>query len=343
MRLNSLAMSRVRPARRRLLARLLAATLAAPTALAWAQASPATPFPAGKPVRLVVGFGPGTGPDIAARIVAQQLSELWGGAGVIVDNKAGAAGQIAASEVARAPADGYTLLFGETGNFCISPHTYRRLPFNPQKDFTPISQAVTADFVLVVSPDKVPARNVKDYVQWAKGQKGMFMGTFGAGTLGHFGVYMFGEAVGAKPEPVHYRNTGDALAGLFSGDVSGIFSTIALAAPQIRGGKLVALGTTSDKRSTSLPDVPTISEQGYPKLRFNAWFGLFGPAGLPAPLAERIAGDVRKAVTAPAGKKRLEEAGFQPTGTTPAEFARIIAEDSATWGRAVKATGFKAD
>ena len=166
-----------------------------------------------RPVRIIVGFPAGTGPDIVARLVAQKLSEGWNNMGVIVDNKPGAGGLIAASEAARAAPDGYTLMLGETGQLSIAPSSYNKLPYDPAKDFAPISQVVSADFVLLVNPQKVPAKNVKEFVGWTQQQKGLFMATFGAGTPGHFGAFMFGDAVKLKPEAVHYKTTADALGG----------------------------------------------------------------------------------------------------------------------------------
>lgn len=346
------------PDRRRFFRTLgIAATVASMTCVAslnappaHAQSAPSGPsasssaeFPGSKTVRIVVGFAAGTGPDIAARILAKSLSEAWGGASIVVDNKPGAAGQLAANDVARAAADGHTLLLAETGMLSIAPHIYRKLPYDPAKDFVPVSQVVTSDFVLVVNPEKVAARTVQDYVQWAKTQKSVFMGTFGAGTPGHFGAYMFGEAVGVTPELVHYRSTADALGGLMGGDVSGIFASVGLAAPQVQAGKLAALGSTGIARASRLPDIPTIQEQGYASLHFNSWFGLVAPAHTPQPVIERIAADVQKALQQSQNRTRLQEAGFAPTGTTAAEFARILAEDNAAWGKVVQATGFKAD
>ena len=296
-----------------------------------------------KPVRIIVGFPAGTGPDIVARLLAQKLSEGWGNQGVIVDNKPGAGGLIAAGEAARAAPDGYTLMLGETGQLSIAPSSYNKLPYDPAKDFVAVSQVVTADFVLLVNPQKVPSRNVKDFVTWTQQQKGLFLATYGAGTPGHFGAYMFGDAVKLKPEPVHYKNTADALGGLFSGDVQGVFATVGLGAPQVKAGKLAALGTTGATRSPMMPDVPTIKEQGYPSLEFNAWFGIVAPAKTPPEIVAKLSADIIKAVQSPEGKAKMEEAGFRVTGTNREEFARIIAADTVTWGKAVGATGFKAD
>ena len=322
--------------------RLLAAGALFTLALGAAQAQQAAPYP-NRPVRIIVGFPAGTGPDIVARLLAQKLSEQWGGQGVIVDNKPGAGGLIAATEAARAAGDGYTLMLGETGQLSIAPSSYNKLPYDPAKDFVPVSQVVSSDFVLLVNPQKVPARNVKDFVAWTQQQKGLFMATFGAGTPGHFGAFMFGDAVKVKPEAVHYKSTPDALGGLFSGDVHGVFASVGLAMAQVKSGKLIALGSTGATRSGNLPDVPTIKEQGFANLEFSSWFGIVAPARTPADIVAKISADVQRAVTSPDGKAKMEEAGFRVTGTSREDCARIIAADTVTWGRAVAATGFKAD
>lgn len=316
----------------------LALGLASPAVLAQSAAG----FP-NKPVRIIVGFPAGTGPDIVARLLAQKLSEQWGGQGVIVDNKPGAGGLIAATEAARATPDGYTLMLGETGQLSIAPSSYNKLPYDPAKDFSPVSQVVSSDFVLLVNPQKVPARNVRDFVTWSQQQKGLFMATFGAGTPGHFGAFMFGEAVKIKPEAVHYKSTPDALGGLFSGDVHGVFASVGLAMAQVKSGKLIALGSTGATRTSNLPEVPTIKEQGISNLEFSSWFGIVAPSRTPADIVAKLAADVQRAVTSPDGKSKMEDAGFRVTGTTREDFARIIAADTQTWGRAVAATGFKAD
>ncbi|WP_295856955.1 tripartite tricarboxylate transporter substrate binding protein [uncultured Xylophilus sp.] len=335
-----LAPSTPRQPRRGLLA--AAVLLAAAATALPVVAQTAAGYPA-RPVRIVVGFPAGTGPDIVARLLAQKLSEGWGHQGVIVDNKPGAGGLIAAGEAARAAPDGYTLLLAETGQLSIAPNSYSRLPYDPKNDFVPVSQVATSDFVLLVNPQKTPARTVRDYVDWSRQQKGLFLATFGAGTPGHFGAYMFGDAVGQQPEPVHYKSTADALSGLYAGDVSGVFATVGLAAPNVKAGKLVALGSTGATRSPSLPDVPTIKEQGYPGLEFTAWFGIVAPAKTPADIVQKLSADIVRAVQSADGRQKLLDAGFRATGTDREAFARTIAADTATWGKAVAATGFKAD
>ncbi|MBT9441160.1 MAG: tripartite tricarboxylate transporter substrate binding protein, partial [Acidovorax sp.] len=283
---------------------LAAAVTLAASLLPWsgAQAQASGGAYPNKPVRIIVGFPAGTGPDIVARLLAQKLSEGWGNLGVIVDNKPGAGGLIAAGEAARAAPDGYTIMLGETGQLSIAPSSYNKLPYDPAKDFAAVSQVVTSDFVLLVNPQKVPARNVKEFVDWTKQQKGLFLATFGAGTPGHFGAFMFGDAVKLKPEPVHYKNTSDALGGLFSGDVQGVFASVGLAAPNVKAGKLSALGTTGATRTPTLPDVPTIKEQGYANLEFSSWFGIVAPAKTPPEIIAKLNADIVRAVQSPEGK-----------------------------------------
>lgn len=296
-----------------------------------------------KSVRLIVGFPAGTGPDIVARLLGQKLSEAWG-TGVIVDNKPGAGGLIAATEAARAAPDGYTLMLGETGQLAIAPNSYNKLPYDVQRDFAPVSQVVSADFALLVNPLKVPSKTVKEFVEWSHQQKGgLFMATFGAGTPGHFGVYMLDDALKIKPEPVHYKSTGDALTGMFGGDVQGVFASVGLAAPNVKAGKLLALATTGPVRSTALPDALTFKEQGYPELEFSSWFGIVAPAKTPPEILAKLNADIVKVVRSPEGRAKLEDAGFRVTGTSREEFARSITADTAKWGKAVAATGFKAD
>lgn len=302
-------------------------------------AAPAQSFPA-SPVRLIVGFPPGTGPDIVARLVAQKLQENWKQA-VVVDNKAGAAGIIAAQEAARSVPDGYTIMLGEVGQMAIAPSSYTRLPYDPQKDFAPIGQAVSADLTLVVNP-QTPAQTVQAFVDWARAQKDLNFATFGAGTPGHFGAVAFANAAGLKMEPIHYRTTADALGGLASASVQATFVTVGLAAPQVKAGKLRALATTGATRSIALPEVPTLAESGYPKLDFTSWFGFVAPARTPVETLDALSAALVQALQAPDLRARLEAAGFRVVPSSRAEFARLIASDAERWGAIVKATGFKA-
>ena len=296
--------------------------------------------PSSKPVRLIVGFPPGTAPDIVSRIVAQKLQETTQQS-YVVENVAGAGGLIAAQQASKAPADGSTLFLNTVSDMSIAPHMYNRLSYNPN-DFGLISHLVYADMILTI-PNKVPAKNLQEYVAWAKLQKPLFLATFGPGTPAHFGTVIFSNAFDLKSEPVHYKSTGDAMSGVISGDVPGLFVTSSLGTSFVKAGKLKALAVTSPTRMATMPDVPTFSELGYPQAVFSAWFGLAAPPNTPAAILDRISTDVRKVMQMPDVRQKLEAAGFRITGTSREEFSLIVRNEYAHWGKAVLATGFKAD
>lgn len=330
------------PNRRRTLA-LAAAALAAsalpglPTpAQAQAQAFP------DKPLRLIVGFPPGTGPDVMARLMATQLAAQVGQQ-VVVDNRAGAGGQIAAQAVAKAPADGYTLLLGEVGSIAIAPAAFSKLPYDPSRELAGISEVARSDFLLVV-PAGSPHRTVADFTAAARARSDRTnFATFGAGTPGHFGAEMLADAAGFKVEPVHYRATGDAVTAIVAGDVAAAFVSTALGVAQIKGGRMRALATTAPSRSSLLPDVPTFAEAGLPKIDFSAWFTVFAPAGTPAAVLETLNRQLVAAMRAPETRTRLQDAGFSVLGTTMAETDRMLKSEGPRWAGIVKASGFKGD
>lgn len=312
---------------------VIAACASAPTI---AQTYPA------KPVRMIVGFPAGTGPDIAARVLAQKMQESSQYT-VVVDNKPGAGGLIAAQEAARAAPDGYTIMLGEVGQLSIATNSYTKLPYDVQRDFAPVSHVVSADFVLLTNPEKNPAKTAREFATWAKQQPKFFMATFGAGTPGHFGAYMFGEAAGVPVEPVHFKSTGDAVGALLGGDVPAVFASMALALPNVKAGKMRALAVSGGSRAAALPDVPTLKEAGFANLEFAAWFGVVAPAKTPVEILDKLSADIVKAVTSPDTRTKLQDMGFKVTGTNRADFAKIIRDDTAVWGKAVRGTGFKAD
>ena len=325
--------------RRHLLALTLAsATAAALPVTALAQAGP---YP-DRQVRLIVGFPAGTGPDVVARTVGQKLGELLRQP-VVVDNRAGAGGQIGAQAVAKAAPDGHTLLLGEVGSISIAPASYTKLSYDPARELVAESELVRSDFILVVPPDS-PYRSVKELVAGAraKGERVNF-GTFGAGTPGHFGAEVFAAEAGLKIEPVHYRATGDAITALVAGDVQAAFVTTALAAPQIKGGKLRALATTGAARSALLPEVATMAEAGFPKVDFSAWFALMAPAGTPTATLDALGQAAVATLQAPEVRRVLQEAGFTLAGTGRADSERMVRSEATRWAGVVKATGFKAD
>ena len=294
-----------------------------------------------RPLRLVLGFAAGSGPDVLARLVAEALKEALP-AGVIVDNRPGAGGLIAAQEVAKtAPADGTALLLGEVGQLAMAPSTYAKLPYDPAQDFAAVAQLAAADFALVV-PAALPAADFAGYLAWGKAQRQLSMGTFGAGTPGHFGAAMLGQATGLAVEPVHFRSTGDAMGAVLNGTVQGMFGTVAVVAPHVKAGRLKALAVTGPARSPVLPEVPTMAELGQPGLGFSAWFGLVAPAATPAPVLAAIEAAVLRALATPALLARLQEAGFRPAAAGSVPFAATMAAERRRWAEVVRATGFKA-
>lgn len=321
--------------RRRLLTGSLALALLCPV-FAQAQSYP------DKPVKLTVGFPPGSGPDVVTRLVGQKLGELLKQQ-VVIDNKPGAGGQIATQGVAKSPTDGYSLLLGEVGSIAIAPPAFSKLPYDPARELAGVAEVVRSDFLLVV-PATSPHKTVADFVKAAKarGDRSNF-GTFGAGTPGHFGAELFGEAAGFKVEPIHYRATGDAVTAIVAGDVAGAFVSTALGAAQIKGGKMRALATTAAQRSPLLPDVPTFTEAGMPGIDFSAWFAVFAPAGTPPAVLDQLNRQVVAAVQSPDTRTKLVEAGFSVTGTSRADTEKMLKAESTRWAAVVKATGFKGD
>lgn len=302
-----------------------------PLGFSWAQGSD-------KPVKLVVGFPPGTGPDVVARTLAQK----WGPQ-VVVDNRAGAGGQIAVQGVAKAAPDGATLLLGEVGSISIAPATTAKLPYDPLRELVPVSEVVRSDFVLVV-PAQSPARDLKGFLDAARAtRERVNFATFGAGTPGHFGAEILAEQARFGVEPVHYRATGDAVTALIAGDVKAAFVTTALAVPQVKAGKFRALATTAAQRSPLLPDVPTFAESGWPKIDFSAWFAVFAPAGTPDPQLDALNRQVVAAAQSSEVRQKLQEAGFTVLGGSRAEADRLLKAEALRWAAVVKATGFKVD
>ncbi len=304
-----------------------------------ASATAAAAFP-DQPVRLTVGFPAGTGPDIVARTVGEALSKELGQP-VVVENKAGAGGQIAAHSVANATPNGYTILLGEVGSISISPETTSELSYKPLRDLAPITEAVRADFVLVTPVDS-PYKDLKSFVQAANSHSDSFnFATFGAGTPGHFGAELLAEAGKFKIEPVHYRSTGDAVTAIVSGQVHGAFITTAMASTQISGGKMKGLAITGAQRNKMLPDIPTFAEEGMDGVKFGAWFAFFAPAGTPDDVLETLNKGIVAALKQDQVRTTLENAGFGIVGSSRQQLADLIVSEQKIWSGVVKKTGFK--
>lgn len=293
-----------------------------------------------QPIRLTVGFPAGTGPDIVARTVGDQMSKELGQP-VVVENKAGAGGQIAAYSVARSAANGYTILLGEVGSISISPETTANLSYKPLEEFEPITEAVRTNFVLVTPADS-PYKTLDEFVKAAKESKEDFnIATFGAGTPGHFGAEMLADAGGFKIVPVHYRSTGDAVTAIISGQVQAAFVTTSMAAPQLAGGKMAALAITGVDRAKMLPQVPTFKELDMAGVDFGAWFAFFAPAKTPDAALSILNDKVVAALKAESVRKVLEDSGFVIVGSSRETLAELLVSEQRRWSDVVKKTGFK--
>lgn len=319
--------------RRRVLA-FVGALASLPARFAFAQGYP------DRPIKLTVGFPPGTGPDTVARIVGQTLSDRLKQT-VTVDNRTGAGGQIAVQTVAKSEPDGYSLLLAEVGSISIAPAAFEKLSYDPLKELIAVSEVARADFLLVV-PSQSPVKSATEFVQAAIARTGRTnFATFGAGTPGHFGAELFAAQSGFKIEPVHYRSTGEAITAIVSGDVEGAFVTTALGGAQVKGGKVRALATTASERSTLLADVPTFAEVGMPKVDFSSWLAFFVPAKTPDSVVATLNRAIVDAMNDSQLKARLGDAGFRVIGSSAADADKMVKAESQRWSRIVKATGFK--
>lgn len=314
---------------RRHLLTLAAASLPLPSMAAWPE----------RAIRFVVPYSAGGGADNAARIVGQKVGELLGQA-VVIDNKPGAGGVIGADSVAKAAADGYTVLF-DASAFGVNA-ALRKLPYEPLQDFIPISLIVTAPQILVVSAQS-PYKSVADLVSAAKGASKLSFGSAGAGTASHLAAEMMIDEAGIDLLHVPYKGGAQALTDVIAGSVTIYFGNAASTLQHVVSGKLRALAVTSRQRLKSLPNVPTLSESGMPKYEVLEWNGMFLPKKTPAELVQRLATVVQAALADKLVHERLEQAGVMPIGNTPAEFARFVETESKRWQSLVKARGIKLD
>ena len=307
--------------------------LAAETALA--QSS----YP-NRPVKILVGFTPGTAPDLAARILADRFAEVWSTA-FVVENIPGAGSNIATDRVAKAPADGYTLLMGGNSALVINPSLYETLPFDPLRDFAPISQVFIAANVLAVPPE-LPVKTVAELVALARAQPGrLSYGHAGVGTSQHLGAELFKYMAHVDIAPVAYRGTTALMPDLLANRISMSFANIVNVVPLAREGKLRALAITSIKRSRLAPDLPTMAESGFPGFEAVPWFGLVAPAGTPQDVLDKLHAETVKALAAPELRKKFDELGLEPVGNTPAEFTEVIRRETPEWAKLIKDAGIK--
>jgi len=300
-----------------------------------------------KPVRIVVPFAPGGTTDILARAVAPELSKAFGQQ-FVVDNRTGAGGNVGADIVAKSPGDGYTLLMGTVGTHGINKSVYAKMPFDPQKDFAPITLVAGVPNVMVMNAEKagkLGINSVADFVNYAKSRPGQFsMASSGNGTSIHLSGELFKSRTGIFMTHIPYRGSGPALLDLIGGNVDVMFDNLPSAMPQIKGGKLKAFAVTSAQRSAALPDLPTVEEAGKLKgFEASSWFGLLAPAGTPPEIVSRIQQEVAKALATPAIKEKMLAQGAIPSGNTPQEFAKLIDSEITKWAQVVKVSGAKVD
>jgi len=311
---------------RRDLLPLLAAAPLLPAAVARAQqASPGPAWSPDRPVRLVVGFAPGGSTDTTARVVAQGIAPGLGQP-VVVENRTGAAGNVATEHVARSAPDGHTLVVASMGSHATNAALYRDLPFDVARDFVPVTLIALSACLLVVHPS-VPARGVAELIAHAKASPGALnCGIAGAGSSQHFAAALFEHRAGVRFTQVSYRGGAPAMADLVSGRLDLMFTPVVETIQQVRSGQVRALGTTRRERSAELPEVPAIGE-ALPGYVFTSWLGLFAPAGTPAPAAARISREVAAALRTGPTRERLEQLGYEPVGSTPEEFAAFFAAE----------------
>ena len=300
-----------------------------------------------KPVKIVVPFAPGGTTDILARAIAPELSKAFGQA-FVVDNRGGAGGNLGADIVAKSAPDGYTLLMGTVGTHGINKSLYSRLPYDPQKDFAPITLVAGVPNVMVMNADKATTlgiNSVMDFIAYAKAHPGQLnMASSGNGTSIHLAGELFKSMTGTFMTHIPYTGSGPAMMGMVSGTVDVMFDNLPSAMPQIKGGKLKAFAVTSAQRSAAVPELPTIEEAGKLKgFDASSWFGLLAPAGTPPDIVLRLQTETAKALNSPAIKEKLLVQGAIPSGMSSAEFARFIDAEIRKWASVVKASGARVD
>lgn len=325
----------------------LLAVAAVITGLGWSGSAAAQAAWPNKPVRLVVPFAPGGTTDLLARALAPELSKAFGQT-FVVDNRGGAGGNIGADLVAKSAGDGYTLLMGTVGTHGINKSLYASLPYDPQKDFTPITLVAAVPNVMVMNTQRAQAlgiQSVADFTRYAKANPGKLnMASSGNGTSIHLAGELFKARTGIFMTHIPYRGSGPAMADMLAGSTDVMFDNLPSAMPHIQSGQLKAFAVTSAVRSAALPELPTVAEaSGLTGFEASSWFGLLAPAGTPPEIVNRIQQEVAKALNVPAIKDRLTSQGAIPSGGTPQAFTALIAAEITKWAPVVKASGARVD
>ena len=313
---------------------LVAGALLAGSLPAWAQ-----PYP-NRPLRIVVPFPPGGGTDIGTRIVAQKLQEAWGQA-VIVENKPGAAGIVGTELTAKSAPDGYTFMMGNIGTHAINVSLYKKLAYDPVRDFAPVSMVADLPLLLLVHPS-VPANSVKELIALAKSQPGKLnFSSSGAGGSMHVAAELFKSMTGVDMVHIPYKGGAPAVADLLSVQVALAVSTVLETIQHVKAGKVRALAVTNDHRSIALPDLPTIAEAGLPGYQSISWLALFAPAGTPKEIVNKVSAESVRILKLPDVKERLLAQGAEPIGSTPEQLAATLAADIAKYAKVIRESGYK--
>ncbi|MBM3341364.1 MAG: tripartite tricarboxylate transporter substrate binding protein [Betaproteobacteria bacterium] len=310
-------------------------------AAAQAQAQSSDAYPA-KLVRIVVPFAAGGSTDLLARSVAQRLNEAWRQP-VIVENRAGGGGIVGSELVARAPADGYTLLVGTVTTHGVAPSLYRKLPFDSQHDFAPVTEFALIPQVLSVHPS-LPVKSVKELVALARARPAeLNYGTAGNGSASHMAMELFQSVAKVKLTHVPYKGTGPALAELLGGHLSLMFDVVMTSLPHMQAGRLKPLAVSSLQRSQAVQQLPTVAELGYPGFEAIVWFGLFAPANTPGDIVKRIHEEVARSLRLPKMQELLSSQGLEIVASTPAQFGARVAAEIAKWRKVISDAGIKAE
>jgi tripartite-type tricarboxylate transporter receptor subunit TctC len=325
-------------------ARIARVATAALAALVWIVAAGAqTAGYPNKPLRFMVGFPPGGSTDVAARVIAPRLAERLGQQ-IVIDNRAGAGGNIGADLVAKSPADGYTLLMGAVATHAINPTLYGKVPYNPVKDFAPVALVAQVPNILVVNPS-VPVKSVKELIELARARPGYLnFGSGSTGSTGHLAGELFNTMAGVKMVHIPYKGGSPAMADLLAGQVQLMFDNLANALPNVKAGRLRALAVTTLARSPAVPDLPTIAESGLPGFDLSTWFGVMVPAGTSPDIVAKLNAEIVRALNAKDMRERLEKMGAEPpVNNTPEHFAAFIRAEAAKYAKVVKDSGAKVE
>lgn len=294
-------------------------------------------FPS-RPLRMMVPFAAGGTSDVVARIVAQKLSTLLGQQ-VVVENRGGANGNIGTDLAAKAPGDGYNLLLSFDGTMAINPHTYKKLSFDPQKDFAPVMNVGNVPLIFVVHPS-VKANTIQEFVALAKEKPGgIFYSSAGNGSTGHLTGELFASRSGVKMNHVPYKGGAPAVQDVLAGQIQMLVTALPTVEAHLKGGKLRALAVSSSGRMPSLPDVPTLAESGLPGFDVRSWYGVFAPAATPPALIKRLNEDLQKVIADKDVRERFNTLGIEPLGGSSNDFAAVVRNDSARWAKVVAEAG----